>query len=107
MMVDKDDRVPSWAVSGGAVARGTYTQEAKAYVLVTRADDQKLCGVRLWRCLRGEAKLALQGLDLDVLAERGWPFLKESLEGAIPEGRLRQLPRLPGALPIGAVPRVD
>ena len=50
--------------------------------------------MRLWRRLRGEAKSALQDIDLDKLASEGWPNLQIELEKAFPEGKLRQLPRL-------------
>ena len=60
--------IPSWDGLGGAVAKELYLQECKAYVLGTKADERKLCGVRLWRRLKGAAKEILQDIDLDLLA---------------------------------------
>ena len=85
---------PTWDGTGGAVEKERYLQEAKAYELGTKEDDRKLCGVRLWRNLRGDAKDVLQDIDLDQLAAEGAKYLYFQLETAYPEGRLRQLPRL-------------
>ena len=93
-METKNDNcmVPGWDGAGGAYAKEQYIQEAKAYVLGTKVEERPLCGVRLWRQLRGEAKDNLRDIDLEKLAQDGASGLFKAIE--FPEGKLRQLPRL-------------
>ena len=94
METKNESIVPGWDGAGGAYAKEQYIQEAKAYVLGTKVDERPLCGVRLWRQLRGEAKDNLRDIDLEKLALDGASGLFKAIEEAFPEGKLRQLPRL-------------
>ena len=91
---DTDPKVPTWEGSRGAVGLKEYERDVKGYVLGLKKKDRKLAAPRLWSNLRGEAKLAVQDLNVaDIRKESGSDVLIQKLRDRFPETALKSVPR--------------
>ena len=90
-----DAKIPSWDGTGGPQGLEKYERYARAYVMTFSDDTAHLAAPKLWRNLRGQARMACELLDVNALRDPGGiDVLIQSLRLRYPETNLKRRPRL-------------